>query len=164
MFNNKNFANEFFTVFKQSSQQYWVYHWIWTSQRNSVFRYPSKTRPQHHLYDICLPGKDIHKSFSILNGTLSPRKYWKYILLNLIRTVNYRCYQICSSFSLLQSALGDLLKKTSSEWLPSRNNKLPRQWCVGTKPKQARCSCSYGSLEGSYYFVTLFRSSKQPNF
>ena len=69
--------------------------------------------------------------------SFTPRKYWKYILLNLIRTVNYRCYQICSSFSLLQSALGDLLKKTSSEWLPSRNNKLPRQWCVGTKPKQA---------------------------
>ena len=110
------------------------------------------------------PEKDIHKSFSILNGTLSLLANTKYILLNLIRTLNYRCYQICSSFSLLQSALGDLLKKTSSEWLPSRNNKLPRQWCVGAKPKQARCSCSYGSLEGSYYFVILFRSSKQPNF
>ena len=74
------------------------------------------------------PEKDIHKSFSILNGTLSLLANTKYILLNLIRTLNYRCYQICSSFSLLQSVLGDLLKKTSSsEWLPSRNNKLPRQ-------------------------------------
>ena len=37
-------------------------------------------------------------------------------------------------------------KKTcSSEWLLLRNNQLTSQWCFGTKPKQARCSCSYGS-------------------
>ena len=35
-----------------------------------------------------------------------PRKY----KINLIRTLTYRCYRICSFASLLQSALGDLRK------------------------------------------------------
>ena len=38
--------------------------------------------------------------------SFSPRKY----KINLIRTLTYRCYRICSSASLLQSALGDLRK------------------------------------------------------
>ena len=38
--------------------------------------------------------------------SVTPRKY----KINLIRTLTYRCYRICSSASLLQSALGDLRK------------------------------------------------------
>ena len=38
--------------------------------------------------------------------SFTPRKY----KINLIRTLTYRCYRICSSASLLQSALGDLRK------------------------------------------------------
>ena len=38
--------------------------------------------------------------------SFTPRKY----KINLIRTLTYRCYRICSSASLLQSALDDLRK------------------------------------------------------
>ena len=38
--------------------------------------------------------------------SFTPRKY----KINLIRTLTYRCYRICSSASLLQSALVDLRK------------------------------------------------------
>ena len=39
--------------------------------------------------------------------SFTPRKY----KINLIRTLTYRCFRICSSASLLQSALNDLIKK-----------------------------------------------------
>ena len=51
----------------------------------------------------------LKKSFTGLYtkwDSFTPRKY----KINLIRTLTYRCYRICSSASLLQSALGDLRK------------------------------------------------------
>ena len=42
--------------------------------------------------------------------SFTPRKY----KINLIRTLTYRCYRICSSASLLQSALDDLRKLLQS--------------------------------------------------
>ena len=45
--------------------------------------------------------------------------------INLIRTFTYRCYQIYSSSSLLQSALDDIRKRLLPKWLPPRNNQLP---------------------------------------
>ena len=38
-----------------------VYYGICKWQLNSVFRYPSETRPQHHLHNIYLPEKDVHR-------------------------------------------------------------------------------------------------------
>ena len=157
MFNNKDFANEF--------QQYLNsrHNWIWTWQRNSVFRYPSKTRPQHYLYDLSTRKKTF-TGFYTKWDSFSPRKY-KILLLNVIRPG--------SDLSLLPNLLllffaticpGWSKKTSTSEWLPPRKNQFPREWCFGTKPKQARCSFFYGSLEGCYYFVTLFRSSKATKF
>jgi len=66
---------------------------------------------------------------------------------NLIRTLTYRCYRICSSASLLQSALGDLRKLLLQNGYPqeiitynvndvlNRNRNKPRS-PVSTVPKK----------------------------
>ena len=56
--------------------------------------------------------------------SFTPRKY----KINLIRTLTYRCLRICSSSSLLQSALNDL---------PPGCYYLQHERCCEQKPKQA---------------------------
>ena len=75
--------------------------------------------------------------------SFTPRKY----KINLIRTLTYRCYRICSSASLLQSALGDLRKLLLQNGYPqgiitynindvlNRNRNKPRS-PVSTVPKK----------------------------
>ena len=46
--------------------------------------------------------------------SFTPRKY----KINLIRTLTYRCFRICSSASLLQSALNDVKKLLSRNGYP----------------------------------------------
>ena len=48
--------------------------------------------------------------------SFTPRKY----KINLIRTLTYRCFRICSSPSLLQAAIKDLRKLLLQNGLPSR--------------------------------------------
>ena len=75
--------------------------------------------------------------------SFTPRKH----KINLIRTLTYRCYRICSSASLLQSALGDLRKLLLQNGYPqgiitynindvlSRSRNKPRS-PVSTVPKK----------------------------
>ena len=75
--------------------------------------------------------------------SFTPRKY----KINLIRTLTYRCYRICSSASLLQSALGDHRKLLLQNGYPqgiitynvndvlNRNRNKPRS-PVSTVPKK----------------------------
>ena len=75
--------------------------------------------------------------------SFTPRKY----KINLLRTLTYRCYRICSSASLLQSALGDLRKLLLQNGYPqgiitynindvlNRNRNEPRS-PVSTVPKK----------------------------
>ena len=87
--------------------------------------------------------------------SFTPRKY----KINLIRSFTYRCYQICFSSSLLQSALNDLRKLPLQNGYPQGIINFNIKWFAGTKPQQARWPCTYGSEEGCYYSVTLFRLS-----
>ena len=75
--------------------------------------------------------------------SFTPRKY----KINLIRTLTYCCYRICSSASLLQSALGDLRKLLLQNGYPqgiitynindvlNRNRNKPRS-PVSTVPRK----------------------------
>ena len=108
MFNNKDSANEFLQYLNSRHNSIKFTIEFEHDNENSVFRYPSKTRPQHHLYDLSTRKKTFTGFYTKWDSS-SPRKY-KILLLNLIRTLTYRCYQICSSSSLLQSALDDLRK------------------------------------------------------
>ena len=75
--------------------------------------------------------------------SFTPRKY----KINLIRTLTYRCYRICSSASLVQSAPGDLRKLLLQNGYPqgiitynindvlNKNRNKPRS-PVSTVPKK----------------------------
>ena len=67
--------------------------------------FPCQTLLKQHFRDIHLR-KKIFTGLYTKWDSFTPRKY----KINLICTLTYRCYRICSSASLLQSALDDLRK------------------------------------------------------
>ena len=67
--------------------------------------------------------------------SFTSRKY----KLNLIRTLTYRCFRICSSPSLLQAAIKDLKTETPvAKRLPSRCYHVQHKRCIEQKQKQTK--------------------------
>ena len=76
--------------------------------------------------------------------------------INLIRTLTYRCLRICSSSSLLQSALNDLKDLLS----PPGCFYLQHERCCEQKPKQAWSSHYYGTQKRCFHRFALSGSSE----
>ena len=99
-----NFSSS--NVPQRPSQQHQIHHWIWTSRTDSVFGHCCYTLPKNHFCHICLPEEDIYWTLTKWDS-FTPHKY----KINLIPTLTYRCFRICSTASLLQSAAVEDLKR-----------------------------------------------------
>ena len=77
----------------------------WTEQYNSVFGHSCHTN-QNNTFMTSIYRKKTFTGLYTKWDFFTPRKY----KINLIRSLTYRYYRVCSSGSLLQSALNDLRK------------------------------------------------------
>ena len=88
--------------------------------------------------------------------SFTPRKY----KINLIRTLTYRCLRICSSSSLLQSALNDLKDFLSRNGYPRGIITYNMNDVVNRNRNWAQRSHHYGTQKktfSSFCFILIFR-------
>ena len=158
MFENKDTANGFLQYL--DSHQNSIKFTIEFEQDNEipfldilVKRYPDNT------FVTSIYRKKTFTGLYTKWDSFTPRKY----KINVIRTLTYRCYRICSSASLLQSGFGDLRRLLLQNGYPqriiiynvndvlNRNRNKPRS-AVSTVPKK-----------DIIILLPYFRSPEQPN-
>ena len=111
-----------------------IYYGTRRKPRDPILRCPHQTPSKCLLY-TSTPQKDFHRSLH----QVGPRKY----KVNLIRTLTYRCFRICSTFSSLQAALSDLKKTLLLNGYPkgiisyNMNDVLNKH---RNRPSQERCN------------------------
>ena len=142
MFENKDTANEFLQYL--NSRHNSIKSTIEFEQDNEIpFLDILVKRCPNNTFVTSIYRKKTFTGLYTKWDSFTPRKY----KINLIRTLTYRCYRICYSASLLQSALGDLRRLLLQNGYPqgiitynindvlNRNRNKPRS-PVSTVPKK----------------------------
>ena len=105
MFHNKDSANEFLHYLNSCHSN--IKFTIEFEQNNAIpFLDILVTRIQNNAFVTSIYRKKTFTGLYTKWDSFTPRKY----KINLIRSLSYRYYRLCSSGSLLQSALNDLRK------------------------------------------------------
>ena len=100
LFHNKDSANDFLHYLNGCHRNI-----KFTIECNSVFGHSCHTKSKQRFHDIHLPKENFHRSLHEM-GFLHSTK----VQNKPHRSLTYRYYRLCSSGSLLQSALNDLRK------------------------------------------------------
>ena len=104
-FHNKDSANQFLHYFNSCHRN--IKFTIEFEQNNAIqFLDILVTRNQNNTFMTSIHRKKTFTGLYTKWDSFTPRKY----KINLIRSLTYRYYRLCSSGSLLQSALNDLRK------------------------------------------------------
>ena len=119
MFHNKDSTNEFL-VYLSSCR---VHSNIEFDKDNAIpFLGILDTRNQNNIFMTSIYHK---KTFTGLYTKWDSFTPWRY-KINLICSLTYRCYRLCSSDSLLESALNDLRDRKTDTSRPSLKMTIPR--------------------------------------
>ena len=110
------YVDDTFTLFRNKDTAIKFLHYLNSRQDNIQFTIESEHNQEIPFLSF---STSIYrkKTFTRLNtkwDSFTPRKY----KINLIRTLTYRCLRICSSSSLLQSALNDVENLLSRNGYP----------------------------------------------
>ena len=133
MFDNINAANQFLHYLNSCYAN--VKFTVEFEENNTISFLDILIKRNNHAFSTSIYRKKTFTGLYTKWDSFTPRKY----KINLIRTLTFRCFRICSSPSLLSSSLDELRKLLLQNWYPSGvlnyniNDVLNRQQ---NRPKQ----------------------------
>ena len=149
LFDHKNTATQFLHYLNNCQ----IHRWVRREPEYNNFLGHSHQTTQSHFLNIYLPKKDLYLPLHKWDSS-TPRKY----KVNLIRTLTFCCFRICSSPSLLRSCLNELRKLfLQNGYLAGVvNYNINDFWTA----KQTEKSNHHSSQKGNNLSSTLFRGTK----